>query len=139
MNDIETLAARVEALTGPDREVDEAIADLVYTNKRRTCIAGLSDEDGGMWMWETPDGHIQNALRFTFSLDAAMTLVPKGMGFDLNRYWIAGADGPVWSSEIATGGLPDKPRKVFDCYDRPSAALAVAAAALRAIAKERGE
>jgi hypothetical protein len=61
-----------------------------------------------------------------------MALVPDGAGLNINRYWIAAVDGPVWSAEIATGGIPSDPRRVFDCYDALSPALAVTAAALRA-------
>lgn len=65
-------------------------------------------------------------------LDAAMTLVPEGAGLSVQRYWIAAVDGPVWSAGISTGGIPSNPRKVFECYDAATAALAVTAASLRA-------
>lgn len=70
--------------------------------------------------------------RFSASLDAAMTLVPEGAGLDLSRYWIAAVEGPVWSAHITTGGVPDNPRQVFECFDAPTPALALCAAALRA-------
>lgn len=63
--------------------------------------------------------------------DAALMLVMKGAGFYLNRYWIASADGPVWSCEICTGGIPSNPRRVFDAFDAAHPALAIAQAALK--------
>jgi|SRR5882672_4060965 len=68
------LAELVEALKGPDREVDDAIATALFSDKHRGCIEGLSDEAGGMWMFRYPNGAIGSSLRFTGSLDAAMTL-----------------------------------------------------------------
>lgn len=70
------------------------------------------------------------------SLDAAMSLVPEGLGLRIERYWIARRGGPVWSAEIARGGLPGSPRQVFECFDATTPALALTAAALRARAKE---
>lgn len=102
------LADRVEALDGPDREVDRLIMSAMG------------------WIGATP--------AFTASIDAALTLVPEGVGLTITRYWIVTSDGPVWSAEIVTGGLAGNPRKVFDCYDTASPALAIVAASLRAIA-----
>lgn len=83
-NEATSLIERLEALEAPCRECDEAICDLLFTERQRTCIKGLSDEEGGMNMWRYPNGHIANALRFTTSLDAAMTLVPEGHSWSVN-------------------------------------------------------
>ena len=72
------LAERCEAATGRDRELDDAIATALFEDKQRACIKGLTDEAGGMWMFRYPDGSIGSALRFTASIDAALTLVPEG-------------------------------------------------------------
>jgi len=72
------LIAALEAAEGPSRELDDVIATAIFTDKRRTCIKGLSDEAGGMWMFRYPDGSIGSSLRFTASIDAAMMLVPEG-------------------------------------------------------------
>ena len=56
------LIARLEALAGPDRDVDEAIACL---------IADPHPKHG------KPIGMI-NARHYTVSVDAALTLVPEG-------------------------------------------------------------
>lgn len=114
------LAERCEAATRGDRELDGDIY----------CDLGLAPFVEGAY-----DAY--RAPAYTASLDAALALVPEGVGINIERYWIAKSDGPVWSAEIATGGLPDKPRQVFDCYDAATPALAVTAVALRALASEQ--
>lgn len=66
---------------------------------------------------------------FTRSHDAAMMLVPNGWGIRLDRYWIAQVEDPVWSASL-TGGLGNLSGDAEDCR---SAALALCAAALRAL------
>lgn len=110
------LAERAEALSGPDREIDRAIAKAI--GKGRWFIAG-SDR------W-----------RYTASLDAAETLVPEGCG------WLAGwgqtrPDEPMGGARITRNA-----RFVGYCenYDEiavgeaATPALALCAAALRALA-----
>ena len=66
------LADRVEALTGPDRGVDEAIFEALFPR------GGFDNIPEAMRYVPT---HIQTIVpRFTASLDAAMTLVPEGVG-----------------------------------------------------------
>jgi len=72
------LANRVEALQGFCRELDDEIATAIYEDPRWTCIEGLSYEAGGMWMFRYPDGSVGSSLRFTGSVDAALTLIPEG-------------------------------------------------------------
>lgn len=76
---MDELIARLEAATGPDRELDAAIALAVgYT----TYPDGYGD--GNEWI--DPQGnHLPRAVRmgaqppkFTASIDAALTLVPDG-------------------------------------------------------------
>jgi hypothetical protein len=109
------LIARIEAATGPDRELDDAIADAIYTGKHRCCIKGLSDEAGGMWMFTYPNGSIGSSLRFTGSIDAALTLVPEGHQWSLaecampGRYYaeLGPRKASVWSfdAQAATPAL----------------------------------
>lgn len=103
-----------------------------------------SDKPFRRWACQTIDERgTTNAGKFARFLDAeaytdaALMLVIDGAGFYLNRYWIASADGPVWSCEICTGGIPSNPRRVFDAFDAAHPALAIAQAALRA--KEAGD
>lgn len=104
------LADRCEAAAGGDLDLDETIS--------RTLLLTFS--------WS------HHVLRYTSSVDAALALVPDGAGLEITRYWIGSRDGPVWSAEISTGGVPDNPRRVYDCYDASTTALAITAAALRA-------
>jgi len=115
--EIVRLAERVEQATGGDAAIDRAIR----------AMAGPPVEK-----WEGAE-QIMTAP-YTTSLDAAMTLVPEGAGFNLDRYWIR--EGVRWKVEIATGGIPEQPRQVFDCWDAYTAPLATVAAALRARAAQ---
>lgn len=82
---------------------------------------------------------------FTAMLDAqayesaAMLLVPEGCGVYLNRYWSGSHVGPVWSAELVFGGIPSDPRRVFDCFDAATPALALAAACIRAKESDHAE
>ena len=128
------LSDRVEQFDGPCREVDAEIAVAIGW----ICIRPRSRSRHGIWAEPgykpSQDGTdcLKDPYRYTASLDAAMSLVPEGAGLNLSRYWIGSVDTPVWSAEICTGGVPENPRKVFDCYDAPTPALALCAAALRA-------
>lgn len=75
--DLSALIARLEAAEAGGRELDEAISDTLCDHKFRTCIAGLSDEDGGMWMYEFGGHAASSALRVTTSLDAALALTER--------------------------------------------------------------
>lgn len=124
--DLIALAERVEKAEGPDRELNDAIADALFSGKRRNCIKGLSDKEGGSWMWEQ-NGHVQTALRYTASIDAAMMLAGK------DKNW--GLEG--WEDSYNN-------QFVYECWVQGSPrvkgmktpALALTAAALRALAQE---
>lgn len=128
------LADRVEALSGPDREVDRLIG----------ALNGLKTIDYGHPFGRTAydEGGIAVILpRYTASLDAAMTLVPKTMSLvDLTLSWEPPEpevfpacsitwypaavihNGKDWHALTASGATP---------------ALALTAAALRALAKDK--
>lgn len=74
---IEDLAARCELANCFDRELDDEIATAIFDDPRWICIEGLSYEAGGMWMFRYPDGSVGSSLRFTGSVDAALTLIPE--------------------------------------------------------------
>jgi len=88
MNSLLALAARVEAATGPDRELDALVHcaikgwEAVYEG---TDVLAIVDGKRVMVGWIDPGQHSRNftALTdslspfYTSSLDAAMTLVPK--------------------------------------------------------------
>lgn len=71
------LIARLEAAEAGSRELDEKINDALCSAKTRICIAGLPDEQGGMWMYEFPGHSASSALRVTQSLDAALALAER--------------------------------------------------------------
>ena len=85
--DLTGLIERLEAATGPDRELDRAIMALSYTWERR-YIGGRCDPSccpegahlDGVWVdpatdrWKTT---ARNGFEFTASLDAAMALVER--------------------------------------------------------------
>lgn len=121
------------------------LAELADECKR---ASGNADYDAGLGRlnadvlralgWRSADGDVINpagdlVFQVPFvvgSIDAAMTLVPEGAGINIDRYW--NREGARWKCEISTGGVPNNPRQVFDCWDARTAALAVCAAALRA-------
>ena len=145
------LAARVEAGEGADRELDDAIATAIYSEPERHCVQGLSDEAGGMWMFRYPNGSIGSSLRFTASLDAAMTLVPEGWAIESLSHWPAAPEGAdnhttgkssarlvgtslsrfgksmIWGHGFGDGRVDG---------DATTPALALTAAALRALAHQ---
>lgn len=118
------LAKRVEALSGPDRDVDLDI-----------CIA----LDTG----RSTDPRNPGPMRYTASLDAAMTLVPGGE----NGRWNAGkfnADPNKCSAQVAIedeifieSGSLGRGLKVRASGTARTPALALCAAALRALAKDK--
>jgi hypothetical protein len=125
------LAERVEALTGPDRGLDLAVilASGSHVLERR-------GRDRKEWLYKVgasncnrldPDCYSYGPFalpRFTASLDAAMSLVPEGAIFVVMR----AVDGLIYASL-------DGERPI--CAATP--ALALTAAALRAIAETEGE
>lgn len=112
MADLLKLAERVEALQGPDREVDELIERAVGTYSAFSHYT-LGDDD-------QPD-YIPTS--YTASLDATMTLVPEG--------WML-----ITLSDIAADGMPfarlGDCDKVEECGIAGNTTLALCAAALRA-------
>lgn len=68
------LIERLEADEVGSRELDEEISNLLCSRRFRSCIAGLSDEVGGLWMYEFEGHNASSALRVTSSLDAALAM-----------------------------------------------------------------
>lgn len=83
MDSMVELARRVEALEGPDREVDCLIAGAVGYEQGGTehPASYYISEFGVKWLLEQAS-RLQSIFhllpRYTASLDAAMTLVPEG-------------------------------------------------------------
>lgn len=85
MSDLLELAARCEAATGPDRFLDAQIASVIRLEKvpdwaRNWTGKWKATEVGSVVLMEdsgNPGPHFM-AREYTTSLDAAMTLVPRG-------------------------------------------------------------
>ena len=118
------LAERVEGLTGPDRGVDAAIAVAMFGGT--TAIPLGCYWTGGEYY------HATSAAAYTASLDAAMSLVPEGWAYATGNghqgawAWCQPDDSRTWVA-------PE------DLSKAATPALALTAAALRAIAKIEGE
>jgi hypothetical protein len=107
-SDLPALIARVEAATGPDREIDQAIA-VYQKNANRPAdkprVIGVA-----------------NAWDYTASLDAAVSLVPSGWDWCISKGW----------GEAAIASLAPAEKVAEVTTEAATPALALCAAALRA-------
>lgn len=103
MMTLDELIARLEKATAPDRGLDR---DIAFS-----------------FGWD-PDG-IQEPPAYTASIDAAMTLVPAGMHWQLNS---AGAPNSAWQAAVCRSDLEPQ----VECWAYSSPAIALCIAALRA-------
>jgi hypothetical protein len=110
VNALLELAERCEAATGPDRELDEAIL--------RAC-------------WSTGRTPTDLGPRFTASIDEAMKLVPKPAWVRMDEWPHDFCHGPVASIQPIR-----EPAVAAHVATGPTLALALCAAALRAIASQ---
>lgn len=118
---LRALADRCEQ-QAPSRELDIAIATALGWTRHKL--------DPSLWRDpENDDGRPRNVRRYTTSLDAAVTLVPEDCGFMLGKYWRK-EPGIWWSAHLAWGTSGDG----AEVFDLRSPALALCAAALRAMA-----
>lgn len=109
--ELEALAERCEKAAGPDREFDAEIAQAIGVGP-----TGFAQAKGKHWVtWPA----------YTSSLDAALELVPEGLGWTLYSDGYAGV-GPITDDEIP------QPEIIA-----ATPALALCAAALRARAASR--
>ena len=138
MTNLESLARRVEVAMGPDRELDCLIAVAVSNdpNARVVYYDGIrwhkhpskgSSPFAGAMGGGTALGVIYQRVAYTGSIDAAMTL----------------ADGYFWAITMrgeSAGGFSACVQKdgSMAWHDAATPALALAAAALRAIDKAKG-
>ena len=91
MADLEELAGRVEALSGPDREVDALIAIAVNADSMPGAIKGQAIPElhrlGRVRHVFNGGASFPEARKYTASIDAAMTLVDPA--------WWLSMSGPV--------------------------------------------
>ncbi|WP_156416620.1 MULTISPECIES: hypothetical protein [unclassified Sphingopyxis] len=118
---MDSLIERIEAATGPDRELDLDIARL-----QGVVVLKRNHEDTANY--ETTH------WRYTASIDAAMTLVPEGFCWTVAVYWCEGEDKPPYFADCA-----DLPAMQAGDFQVPiheawaaTPALALVAAALKA-------
>lgn len=118
------LIERLERATGPDSELDEAIALVLgWTHQKMRGDAKP--------YWRKP-GVTEYYMRsivpaYTASLDAALTLVPEGWMWDVSSSgcaWIMRNDDSICDSQIVIGGVKS-----------PAIALCIAALRAREAAK----
>jgi hypothetical protein len=145
------LAARCEAAEGPDRELDASIWLATTEGATRERWDYTHKATGKLChMDETRDAsrHLITVPAYTASLDAAMTLVPehccwlagdyKGMAntaFWQGRHQYARG----WASVSDTGEPPGDPAMPTYRSHAMTPALALCAAALRALAQQENE
>lgn len=122
------LAERVEAATGPDRELDVAIVYALHPDIGRYEGQCIGDPP---IFWHDPYRK-QPCPKFTASLDAAMGLVPEGVWDHLKVYQPDHYD-ELWEVHLCRNANLRKP--VIRGVGR-SHALALTATALRALATQ---
>ncbi len=136
MPDLAALIERIEALTGPDREVDRDVLRVAGTH-----ILEKRGKDRKAW-WYPVDGSIAKYSneggfgypppfpRFTTSLDAAVALVERVL-----PGWAKGFDGGP-KTRIAFVDQHDHDDRMFGARytaEGPTPAIALILAALRAL------
>jgi hypothetical protein len=135
------LAERCEAATGPDRELDAAIfqaigAPVPFQFANKLIALEFNDIENAYFARVSDDMQVRySPPAYTASLDAAMTLVPPEHAVDLTiwagknraRLLPLFQDGDRW---LHSGSAPHY------CSNAATPALALTAAALRALAKE---
>ena len=104
MSDLIELAARCEAATGPDRELDAEIASQLSGHEAYLVTIG-PDHRREEWVFISTDAGDASPTsrpvpRYTSSLDAAMTLVPEGWFLNLlteldQRNWEVSLRSPI--------------------------------------------
>lgn len=113
------LADRVERASGPDRELDVraslALSGAAYSESDVSDMLRYRDEPTGYGRYRPADEYVP---AYTASLDAAMTLVPEGIGDELlslmlHRTWegrikiklLDTLGGQEWHANAATPAL----------------------------------
>lgn len=128
-DDLTALIARVEAATGPDREVDAEIARTLLPHNAEHVARSRSGWSYRVFGPEGWDDEWMETRPYTASLDAAMTLVPEGGEWNAAGGWTSGCLPSSRAKAVkATAWVWGAERGVFAA----TPALALTAAALRA-------
>lgn len=106
--DLATLIERLEKASGPDWELDIEIGEIIFPEQykalcedfektwKRAQENGLHDRRLACWR-----STFQGVWRFTYSIDAALTLVPEGWRWRVERY---NTDETKCNAELAEVG-----------------------------------
>lgn len=97
------LIAKLEAATEGSVELDEGIATVVYGPPEHAVLPG--GQRSRMPLWRYPNGNLMGSLvpPYTTSLDAALTLVPKGFDLEISTHPNVHAEIWVRTSEHRDG------------------------------------
>ena len=129
---MEELAGRVEAASGPDRELDADIALAAGIVRERDGLIFFGHRDHSVMVLERGyydhEGSAPELPHFTSSLDAAMQLVLEG------SYWSCGRDREGAFAWVSRG----ETRAIVKFYSAATPALALLAACLKARALGEG-
>lgn len=133
-----TLPDRIAALDGPSREVDAEIARFIGLHIIASPRFVLADPFGkSSEMREVPE---TTAPLYTASIDAAMTLVPKGLRLLLSEWDDEKHLRPkgAWQAVLSKPGCDASfdAMRGFRCDHAATPALALCAAALKARMKD---
>lgn len=112
------LIERLRNATGPDRQLDEAIATAIGWTKKPWQAGACWLPPGG----KTTTDRKTSLPKYTASIDAALTLVPKGWTSTIH-VTINGGHAEIWANES---------RHIQDGASLVNAAIALCIAALRA-------
>ncbi len=118
---MDDLIARLEAATGPDRELDVVI-DMAQLNLRGDPATPVYYDGYDKGNWRDTVGLLRTSPAYTASIDAALTLVPEGWTRDVD------ATAPEMGIAVALHG-PNEKRVVGDHENEP---IATCIAALKA-------
>lgn len=122
---LRAIAYRCEAASGPDRELDHAIYEALGNPVVRCASASTHGTDLVNW-----------APFYTASLDAAVTLVPSGWAFSLGSLMGLPLERR-WRCHLRDHNEPYNPATCsWIDSDLTTPALAICAAALRALAEK---
>jgi len=119
------LIARLEKATGPDDALDFEIAMACNIDIRRCCGQGRPVSSDGITITgeECCDDPSWVPDQYTASLDAAMTLVPKGMEKDFTD---------LYGVARVSVGINAEPGPFYGTHEGGSLAIALCIAALKA-------
>lgn len=118
-----SLIQRLEALTGPDREVD---LELWWACKANNSSGLPMDPD-----YKAHNLKMNDAPRYTSSIDAALTLVMDGMCYSLGLMTVKIPKGDWGLSEFSWARV-HKIDRLGECVEHKNQAIALCLASLKA-------